>query len=185
MSGLPIIIRPTEGNVLVTLALLVENRIAFVHVDSMVLYGAATFAGHDYLRRDQLPWNGSIRRFDEERSRFYFSRKRLQRATGSRRITFSLWSLPLSSFAANTNRHGWNSGECSSFCISPLSRIRSTFLCSGSTTFVNSGLSNGFWDKIENVRPNTFASNYWPIYCFGFGIFKFNLIRIPTLLRSN
>ena len=54
-SGLSIVIRPTEGNVLVTLALLVENRITFVHVDSMVLYGAATFAGHDYLRRDQLP----------------------------------------------------------------------------------------------------------------------------------
>lgn len=59
-SGLSIVIRPTEGNVLVTLALLVENRITFVHVDSMVLYGAATFAGHDYLRRDQLPWNDSV-----------------------------------------------------------------------------------------------------------------------------
>lgn len=98
---------------------------------------------------------------------------------------FPLWSLPLSSFAANTNRHGWNSGECSSFCISPLSRIDRTFLCSGSSTFVNSGLSNGFWDKIENVRPNTFASNYSAIDCFGFGFFKFNLIRILTLFDSN
>lgn len=52
--GLAVVIRTEERNVLVTLALLVENRIAFVHVDPMKFYGATTFAGHDYLRRDQL-----------------------------------------------------------------------------------------------------------------------------------
>lgn len=60
-AGLTVVIRSQERNVLVTLALLVENRIAFVHIDPMKFYWATTFAGHDYLRRDQLSWKDSPR----------------------------------------------------------------------------------------------------------------------------